>query len=94
MTNFVPLVSVDLVDGDCFDRRRRGTLEADLDVGCCLSDNASEGVAEGLIESAELVDEVKVAVLDGAHLRHQILIVVVAEAERMQAERPNVLIFL
>lgn len=57
-----------------------------------MGDDSSEGVTEGFVEGAELVDEIEVAILDRTDLGHQILIVVVAEPKGMQTERTKVFI--
>lgn len=48
--------------------------------------NSAEGVAEGLVESAELFNEIESAILHGADLVHEVFVVVCSETETVDAE--------
>lgn len=92
LTHFIPLITVDFPNRNTLDGSRSDAFEFNLDIGCSLGDDSSEGITESLIEGAELVDEVEISIFDRADLGHQVLIVVVTEAEGVQTERSKIFV--
>lgn len=60
----LPFVSINFLDANALNWRRGNAFDVNFNVSCCLSDDPSQGIAEGLIKSTQFIDEVEVAVLD------------------------------
>jgi hypothetical protein len=56
-------------------------------------DDSSKRVAEGLVKSVELLDEIKTSIFHGADLIHQVLVMVSSKTKTVDAEHSELSVF-
>lgn len=92
--DFLPLISINLAYLDSLDHSLGNASNMHDHFVGDQRDDSSEGVAESLVQSAELFNEIESTVLHGADLVHEVFVVVGSEAETVDAENAQLRILL
>lgn len=69
-SSLLPLVAVDLGDGESLQESFCHTADLDVDFASHEGDYTSKGVAEGLVKSCQLFDEVEAAIPHQTYFVH------------------------
>lgn len=92
LTDLLPLISVNLADLDPWDYASSNASYIDYNFIGNKRDDSSKGIAEGLVESTQLLDEVKGTVFESADLVHQIFVMISTKTEAMDAEHSKLVV--